>query len=727
MIVIYTICMVFLLIAFALVLNALLYMRLSVKPADFPWLQSAKNYSPKQLANRLLNEMTPGEKLDQLSGDGGIRSLLRLAISFKLLKRMPNMYSGFNARLQLPPLSFTDGPRGVVIGQCTSFPVAMARGATWDISLERRVADVFGREARAVGANYFGGVCVNLLRYPQWGRAQETFGEDPHHVGEMGAADVAGVQHHNVMACVKHFAVNNIENSRFYVDVKVDMKTLHEVYLPHFKRCVDAGAASIMSAYNQVNGDYCGHQRWLLEDILRKQWGFSGFVSSDWMWGVYDTVKGINAGMDVEMPIARVYRRKKIQAALQSSDIGAERIDEIVNRVLATRLEFAMRPDPENYDSSVVSCGAHVALAQETAEKSMVLLQNNDKCLPFQSSMRIAVIGELADTLNLGDYGSSRTRPKSVVTFLQGLQTHYGVQQIVYCDGKNPAEAARVASSCDAALIVAGRYPDDEGENVLSNQKPPKEIPEKTKGGDRTDLSLASNQVAMICAVGKAQSRSAVCLVGGSAIFTDPWRNDVGAVFMAWYPGMCGGTALARLISGEIDFAGRLPFTWPTSQNRLGAFDAYASSAEYSYYHGYTWFDHTQQKPAYPFGFGLSYGPAIEYSELVSEIPGDEINVQVTLSNSDTRPRREVVQVYIGAPNEFAERHRKNLKAFQVIELEPGEKRHVTLTILVEKLGRYCTEATRWLVDSGEYQLWVGPNSDDLQCQHSVLTLDLGP
>ena len=223
-------------------------------------------------------------------------------------------------RLGLPGFSFSDGPRGVVVDRATCFPVSMARGATWDVDLEERIGDAIGRELRAVGADLFGGVCVNVLRHPAWGRAQETYGEDPHHVGELGAALTRGVQRH-AMACVKHFACNSIENSRFKVDVTVDEVSLHEVYLPHFRRIVDEGVAAVMSAYNSVNGDWCGENRTLLTEVLREEWGFAGFVISDWIFGVRDAGRSVVAGLDVEMP----YRMVRATGLREAIEVGGGR------------------------------------------------------------------------------------------------------------------------------------------------------------------------------------------------------------------------------------------------------------------------------------------------------------------------------------------------------------------------------------------------------------------
>lgn len=316
--------------------------------------------------------------------------------------------SGRNKRLNIPPFVLSDGPRGAVVGKGnTSFPVAMARGASWDVNLERRVGDVIARELRANKTNYLAAPCINLLRHPAWGRAQETYGEDPWLLGEMGLALVLveGVQQHNVMACAKHFAANSIENSRFYLDVNMDERTLREVYLPHFKKVVQKGnIASLMSSYNKFRGDYCGHSHYLLTGILRDEWGFEGFISSDWIWGLRNGVKGINAGMDVEMPARRYYSKRDIRPALDRGEITMEQIDEMVLRVLRTKLLFAFREDIMDYDAGLKAGDMHTDFAREVAGKSMVLLKN-EQVLPFdiRQTANIAVIGRLADVENTGD------------------------------------------------------------------------------------------------------------------------------------------------------------------------------------------------------------------------------------------------------------------------------------------------------------------------------------
>jgi len=236
--------------------------------AAWPYVLQSEGEERERRIAELVSRMTLEDKVAQMHGSAGIADLAVMVIRYNLYPSK----SGANKRLGIPPIRFTDGPRGVALGRSTCFPVSMARAATWDLELEERIASAMGIEARAQGSNFFGGVCINLLRHPGWGRAQETFGEDPYLLGAMGAAMVRGLQQH-LMACVKHFACNSVEESRFYVDVRLDERTLREVYLPHFKKCVDSGAAAVMSAYNRVNGEYCAHNAHLLRDILKGEWG----------------------------------------------------------------------------------------------------------------------------------------------------------------------------------------------------------------------------------------------------------------------------------------------------------------------------------------------------------------------------------------------------------------------------------------------------------------------
>ena len=572
------------------------------------------------VVNRALDLMMLKEKVATMSGNNFYLLLL------KDRKFGVRAYPGGGVkRLNIPPFLFTDGPKGVSIPGSTCFPVPMARGASWDISLEEKLGEVIGKEARAQGANLFGGVCINLLRHPAWGRAQETFGEDSFHIGEFGAALVRGVQKHNVMATAKHYVANSIEYSRFKVNVQMSERTLREVYLPHFKRCIEDGCATVMSSYNKVRGEYCGHNSYLLRDILKGEWEFGGFVHSDWMNGLRDTTKGILGGLDVEMPRAKYYG-KKLEKLIKLGKIPLNLVDDSIRRILRTVLKFTTKEDPQNYDSDLIGCNEHVLLAREAAEKSMVLLKNQDKLLPFNADEMdsLAVLGPLSDQKNTGDHGSSYVRQKNIITPLQGIKNSVGNKiSIIHNKGDDIDVAQQIAQSVDSVVIIVGYTFKDEGEY----------IPHISKGfGDRTDLSLKENDIKLINAVAKVNTKCVVVLVGGSAIVMEEWKNKVPSILLAWYSGMEGGHALANILFGKVNPSGKLPITIPKDPAQLPYFKIDIDEIEYDYYHGYTLMEKENIEPAFPFGFGLSY-TEFSYNNIRVESTEEKIIVSVDTSN----------------------------------------------------------------------------------------------
>ncbi len=430
----------------------------------------AEGRDARETARALIGEMTADEKLRFLSGDGPFWA----GVTFMAqggYHKLPFPAAGVE-RLGIPGFAFSDGPRGVVVDRATCFPVSMARGATWDPDLEERIGDAIGRELRAIGANLYGGVCVNILRHPAWGRAQETYGEDPHHVGEMGAALTRGVQRH-AMACVKHFACNSMENSRFTVDVEVDEVALHEVYLAHFARIIDEGVAAVMSAYNSVNGDWCGENAALLRGVLRDEWGFEGFVISDWIFGLRDGPKSVAAGLDIEMPY-RMIRAGSVPAAMEAGDLTWDAVDLCVEHVVATLLRFDAVLSAPPPGREVLACDDHRALAREAAARSVVLLRNETvagvRVLPLDLSSlgTLAVIGDLAAVVNLGDAGSSDVWAPDAVTVVDGMSAALTGIDVVHVDGADLQAAADVAAAAGAALVVVGYTYADEGEYIGS-------------------------------------------------------------------------------------------------------------------------------------------------------------------------------------------------------------------------------------------------------------------
>ncbi|MEM9712556.1 MAG: glycoside hydrolase family 3 C-terminal domain-containing protein [Actinomycetota bacterium] len=608
-------------------------------------------------------------------------------------------------RLGIPGFRFSDGPRGVVIGSATCFPVSMARGATFDVELEEEIGRAIGRELRASGANFYGGVCVNLLRHPGWGRAQETYGEDPHHVGELGAALTRGVQEH-ALACVKHFACNSMENARFSVDVTADERALHEVYLPHFRRVVDEGVASVMSAYNSLNGEWCGDSRRLLTDVLRDEWAFEGFVITDFIFGLRDPVGGLGSGLDVEMPF-RQQRAATLPAAMAAGEVSRTELEAPAVRTVATLLRFAevlARPDP---GPEVIACDEHRALARRAAQESIVLLTNPDGLLPVDptSARRVAVLGRLASVANLGDGGSSDVHPPEVVTPLDGLRSAFPGAVVDHV--AEPADAA----DADLVVIVVGTTKADEGEFLdtastvsLAELFPPTDHPElgagasmptmtdapstpepdaqdaMAPGGDRRTLRLPPPDEALIEAVCAVNARTVVAVMGGSA-FVVPWIDRTAATLLLWYPGMEGGHALADIVTGAVPPTGRLPFAVPHDEADLVHFDPDASTETYGLFHGQWHLDREDVEPRFPFGFGLT---TTTFELVGARREGDEVLVGV--HNAGDRDGVEVVQIYGSVPGSAFERPRRRLVGFARVGVAAGETVEARVVLRLDAL-----------------------------------------
>lgn len=661
---------------------------------------------PGRQADEVVAAMSLREKVKLMAGSAWNCITLPIhAVVLRHYNRTPYPAGG-NRRLGIPAIRFCDGPRGLTSHHATCFPVSMARGATFDCELEARVGDAIGREVRSVGGNFYGGVCINLLRHPAWGRAQETYGEDPCLLAKMGVALTRGVQRHNVMACAKHYALNSIENARFKVDVTCSERTLREVYLPHFEACVDAGIASVMSAYNRFRGEYCGHNDYLLNHVLKRDWGFEGFVVSDFVWGVRDTEAGAMGGLDVEMPWPRFFGRKLVKA-VESGQVPEPVVDEAARRIVSTVLRFTEAPEVESYSQESLASPRHTALAIEVAEKSMTLLKNDRELLPLDrdSIETIAVIGQLATENNIGDTGSSMVHPPYVVQPLQGLREHLGSDvRVVHHDGKDAAAAAAVAAEADAVILIAGNRLGDEGEFVSESGRTP--------GGDRDHLGLRPVDVAMIDAVAGANPKSVCVLIGGSAIMLEEWRDDVAAILYAYYPGMEGGRAIARALFGEVNPGGKLPFTIPTDAAHLPFFDKHADAIEYGYYHGYTKLEKESLRPAYPFGFGLSY-TRFKIENASFRVQGGEVQACADITNVGDRSGDEVLQLYVGFAASRVDRPVKLLRDFARVSLEPGQRQRVTLRCSTDSLRWYDEERGEWELESMEYQAFIGTSSRD--------------
>ena len=644
------------------------------------------------------------------------------------------------ARLGIPGIDFADGPRGCVVGDATAFPVSMARGASFDPGLEERVGRVIGTELRASGATYTGAVCMNLLRHPAWGRAQETYGEDPHHVGRMAAAFTRGLQQ-NVMACMKHFALNSMENARFTVDVTVDERALHEVYLAHFRHVAAEGIASVMSAYNSVNGEWCGENTVLLTEILRDEWGWDGFVTSDFIFGLRDAVKSVQAGLDIEMPF-RQQREMYLTDAIESGDLAVADVDGAVERIVATLLRFA-----HVYESqpplSVVGSDAHRVLAREAAAASMVLVRNEGDLLPVDPIAigRIAVLGRLAALRNLGDGGSSDVKASKVVTPLDGLRAEFA--DVVHADSD-----VSIVDGADLVVVVVGYTKDDEGEYIDNEgtgalavdlfpeidhptlgRNAPYERPAPTgrisdsaamegqstmmaPGGDRASLRLSEADEALIAAASARHRNVVVAVMCGSAVLM-PWVGSISSTLVIWYPGVEGGAALADVMVGRAEPGGRLPFAIPTAPDHLVDFDRNATAVTYDLFHGQWKLDRDGNLAQFPFGWGLGYGSAkVETARLLD----DGRSMQVELANLSARHTSTVVFVHAGLDASEHERPPRRLVGFGRIDVEAGERTTAVIDLDWSMLDLRVDGG--WVTEAGSYSVDAGLHANDPSAHH---------
>ncbi|MEC5197915.1 beta-glucosidase [Arthrobacter sp. PL16] len=696
-----------------------------------------------EAAEQLIDLMTDGEILGLLDGDS---PGLLLPLIPMLLGRRP-FVAGAVSRLGIPGIRFSDGGRGVVIGASTAFPVTMARAATWDPLLEERVGVAIGLETRARGANYSASACVNLLRHPAWGRAQECYGEDPVLTGRMGSALTRGVRVH-VMACVKHFALNSMEDERFEVDVSVDDHALHEVYLPHFKAVVDAGADSVMSSYNRVRGEYMDVNRALLTDVLRHEWGFTGFVTSDWVFGTHDAVVSLEAGMDVEMPL-RLLRARDLPAALRSGDLARATVLRSAHRVLRTCVLHAATREAASPTPTLVASPAHRALARQVAAESIVLLKNETvgaaPLLPLSSATRhVAVIGRLAAQANLGDHGSSRVRPPATVSPLQGLREALPRVRITTTSGRNEHAAAALAAAAETAIVVVGLDQHDEGESVVTGgvdvgvlgrafgSGPLRRLliglahvaSRFVRGGDRTSLDLRPADVRLIHAVVAANPRTVVVLIGGSAILMEAWRERVPGILVAWYGGMEGGRALASVLTGSAEPGGRLPFVLPTDAAHLPPFDRAAKSVVYDDRWGQRRLDGEGHTPAFPFGFGLGY-TTIEHRLLSHGFDDTGGNADVLVTNTGGREGSTVVQVY--AADVSVSRPVAQLLGFRKVTLQPGEETTVRVPLDAGPTLQRDPVTRRWSPRAGDWALLAAQHSPASWADAARLRRPVGP
>jgi len=626
-------------------------------------------------------------------------------------------YARENTRLGIPPIIHDEGLHGLVCNDATSFPQAIALASSWHPELLEEVATAIGKEARARGIRQLLSPTINIARDPRCGRTEETYGEDPYLASRMAVAFVRGVQSQGVVTTPKHYAANFVgDGGRDSYAVHFSERLLREVYFPAFEASVrEGGALSIMAAYNSLDGVPCSCNRWLLTEVLRDEWGFEGYVVSD-----YDSVihiltkhaaaadkqqvakKAVEAGLEVELPQTDCYGEPLLQG-LEQGAISGEAVDEAVRRVLAIKFRLGLFDEPfVDEEQAEVSCNTpdHRRLALQMAREGIVLLKNDGATLPLAKDIKsIAVIGPQADEPRLGGYTWKGYAQGRIVTPLQGIQERAGDAEVHFAPGcaitgdseDGFAEALQAAHQSEVALLFVGNSGQTEGEQR-----------------DRADLDLPGVQGELIEQVAATGVPTIVVLVNGSAVTMLGWIDQVGAVIEAWYPGEAGGTAIAEVLFGDTNPSGKLPITFPRTVGQLPLYYNYKPSGRI-----YDYVDLTG-KPLFPFGHGLSY-TTFTYRNLHIRLEQKKtVKVSLEVENTGALAGDEVVQLYIHDVVASVARPVKELKGFRRISLQPHEVQEVTFEIPVQQLGLYDA-SMQYTVEPGKFEIMVGSSSEDIR------------
>jgi beta-glucosidase len=728
----------------AILLAALSSARLSTQaaaPSDAPYRNPA--IPVEQRVADLLSRMTLEEKATMLSGSGW-------------------MESAPIERLGIPAIKMADGPMGVrswagssaitsaANGAAakvltTSFPSGVAMAATWDTELVQREGQAIAQEVKALGRDMILGPTVNINRVPLWGRNFEGFGEDPYLAARLGVAYIKGVQGEGVIPSVKHFAVNNEEFERHRIDAHIDERTLNEIYLPAFKAAVEeANVWTVMSCYNKVNGVHCAESPALLTNVLQKEFGFKGFVVSDW-GSTYSTAATVNAGMDLEMPGGARMKEwmsfpstqaagngagwltaDKVLAEVKAGHIAESALDDNVSRILRVIFESGLFDHP-HAGGGEVDTPDQRAVALKGATEGIVLLKNAGSLLPLDATKihSIAVIGPNAAVARTGGGGSSLVRPKYAIAPLDGIKEragdsiHVSYEMGVGMQGEDAAldtpdahakllqAAADAAAKADVAVVVVGRYAKLEGE-----------------GFDVKTMDLPTGQDELIEAVEQANPRTIVVLNTGDPVTMTKWLDNTPALLDMWYGGQEGGHALAAILFGDANPSGKLPVSLPKRFEDSPAYGHYPGEnlkVDYAegIYVGYRYFDTKNVEPLFPFGFGLSY-TTFEFSNLKvgrwrANGSGPPVEINLAVKNTGSRGGAEVVQLYIHEDNPMIDRPVRELKRFQRVELKPGESKTIQFTLDRAALSYWSAEKRDWVADPGTFEIQVGSSSRDIR------------
>jgi beta-glucosidase len=631
-------------------------------------------------------------------------------------------------RLGVPELLMSDGPHGVrrvpdvhaMAAQslpATGFPTASALASSWDVDLIHQMGQALAEEALALDVGLLLGPGVNMKRSPLGGRNFEYFSEDPYLAGELAASLIEGMQSKGVGTSLKHFAANNQEFERFRINAEVDERTLREIYLPAFETAVKrAQPWSVMCAYNKVNGTYASEHYELLTTILKDEWGFEGYVVSDW-GAVHDRVAALNGGLDLEMPGPKPRRTRAVVDAVDSGQLPEAVLDEAVRRLLRIIFKAAETPKGGTFDVE-----GHHALARQIAGESMVLLKNNG-ILPLKANLNLAVIGRAAETPHFQGGGSSNINPTRVAVPFAELKALAPDAELTYAvgypadDSYQPAlieQAVGLAQTADVAIVHV----------ALPSYK-------ESEGYDRTDLDLTVQQVALIKAVAAVQPNCVVVINNGAPIVMEAWIDDVAAVLEGWMAGQAGGGAVADVLFGRVNPSGKLPETFPAALEDTPAYLNWPGengAVRYGegLYIGYRYYDARKVQPRFPFGYGLSY-TSFAYANLrlsadsIRDVDGVTVSVDVT--NTGEVAGKEIVQVYVRDCAASLARPPKELKGFAKVHLEPGETKTVVVPLNTRAFAFYHPGHHQWVTEDGEFEILVGASSADIR-QQATLTVE---
>jgi beta-glucosidase len=623
-------------------------------------------------------------------------------------------------RLGVPEMVVSDGPHGVrrvadvheiALGSlpATCFPTASCLASTWDVDLIRKMGEALAEECIALNVDVVLGPGANMKRSPLGGRNFEYFSEDPYLAGEMAAHLIHGVQSKGVGTSLKHYAANNQETQRFSINAQVDERTLREIYLPAFEKAVkQAHPWTVMCAYNKVNGTFASEHDYLLNQVLKDEWGFEGLVVSDW-GAVRNRVAALKGGLDWEMPGPQERRVQEVIEAVCSGELEEAVLDESVRRILRIVFKAAETPKGGEFDVD-----AHHELAHRVAAEGMVLLKN-DGILPLKGQQHIAVIGRSAQHAHFQGGGSSHINPTKVAVPFNELAARAGDAELTYAAGY-PSDDSFRQDLIDEAVTLA----QDADVAVLYVALP---TFKESEGYDRPDLDLTGQQVALIKAVAQAQPKTVVVLNNGAPVAMSAWIDDVAAVLESWMMGQAGGMAIADVLLGKVNPCGKLAETFPL---KLADIPSYLNwpgemgAVRYGegLFIGYRYYDAKEMPVLFPFGYGLSY-TTFEYSNPTVSASTfkdvDGLTVTVDVTNTGDVAGKEIVQVYVHDQQSGLVRPEKELKGFAKVELEPGETKTVSIPLDFRAFAYYQPEYKQWIAEDGAFDLLIAASAMDIR------------